>query len=411
MENSFKYIPSVSAGYLFSGILTNKVFANGMDYAYYNYEGKYAYPYFLIPAANNLRQSMAKKARFFETPDQEIFGDSGGFQIANNTVKWQHSLLEQTFNWLEENSTVAAILDIPPRGNIYSFNESLDITVSNTEYFHEKQSGRTKFLNVLQGANLPEREQWYDRVKHFKDFHGWAVGDVSNLLKIYTSYYSLLKYKEHLRSRVIHYLGASGTDQFVLLAHIQNALNKIGCDVQIYSDSSSPNSARFGYYYTDINYKQMNWRTLHVPYIRTTNVSELKGDNNLTRDQKVEIFHTDSNTALPLFTDFDKEVFINMFTHDDLITYNERFCAALILRNIHVYKAEVDKINRFVQAPEYYRINIFNAEIAALGTAINKMTEVSDSPIELEKVYNKYLPLFRKYESFKIGNTQQHDFF
>lgn len=411
MKNKFIYIPSVSAGYLYSGITTNKLFSNGMSYDYYNYEGKHAYPYFLIPAANNIKRNVFEKAKFFNTPGQEIFGDSGGFQIANGTVQWKPEMLEQTFNWLELNSTVAANLDIPPRGNIYTFNESLAISINNFKYFHEKQSGRTKFLNVLQGSKLAEQEQWYAEVNQFKDFHGWAVGDVSNLLKIYNSYYVLLKNKEHRRSKVIHYLGASGVDQFILLAHIQHALNKQECDVQIYSDSSSPNSARFGYYYTDINYKTANWRSLHVPYIRTMNPNDLKSDNNLTKEQKIEIFNADSNTVLPLYTEFDKELFINMFNHDDLIAYNERFCSALILHNIYVYRHEVEKINSFVQSPEYYRIELFNKEIAYLGTAINKLTEVSDSPIEIEKVYNKYLPLFRKYESAKIGSTQQHNFF
>lgn len=408
--NQFKFIPSVSAGYLFAGATALKLFKNGTNYQYYNYQGKHAYPYFLIPAAGNLKRNIAEKADFFKFPETEIFGDSGGFQIANGTTKWKPEILSQTLSWLEHNSTIAANLDIPPRGNQFNFSESLEISKNNFEYFHTHQSGKTKFLNVLQGKNLLEQEKWYSKVKHFTDFHGWAIGDVRQVIAIFNSYYLFLKNKEHLRSRVLHYLGASSPLQFVILAHIQSALNLIGCDIQIYSDSSSPNSARFGTYYTEINYNTMAWRNLHTPYIRGEQ-DELKTDSNLTKDQKIEILNSNSVDTLPLYTEFDRDVFIHLFDHDDMVKYNERFGAALILRNIHVFKTEVDKINQFVRAPEYFRESIFNKEVSILGSCINKLTNVHDSTIQLDKLYTSFLPLFQKYGKNNTGSIPQHNFF
>ena len=34
--------------------------------------------------------------------------------------------------------------------------------------------GQTKFLNVLQGFDIPTGDVWYDAVKH--SFEGWAFG-------------------------------------------------------------------------------------------------------------------------------------------------------------------------------------------------------------------------------------------
>lgn len=401
--NKFVFIPSVSAGYLMAGITSKKTFANGMPYDYYNYDGEFNYPFFLITAGHFYKKDIAEKAQFFKNSNVEIFGDSGGFQIATGALKWNTSIRHDIMTWLERNSTVAANLDIPPRSKLFSENDARDISIDNFKYFHENQSGQTKFLNVLQGKDLVTYSEWYKLVAHFTDFHGWCVGNCT-IFNIITSFYVLLKNKEHLRSKIIHFLGASSPTAFVFMAHMQNALNELGCDIQIYSDSSSPNSARFGTYYTDINVKNLSWNTLHVPYLRTDKIDDLDA-------YKSEIFASNSNSTLPLYTDFDKQVFTELFTHQDVIDYSERFCAALVLRNIYCYKQQVEQINQLTLAPEYYRKSIFGDLPAKLGTMINKMVAVSDSSVEVEKVYTQYLPILMSYSKSISTEQIKHSFF
>ena len=47
--------------------------------------------------------------------------------------------------------------------------------MENFKYFNENQSGKTKFLNVLQGEDDTTYKEWYDAVKGF-DFQGWSIG-------------------------------------------------------------------------------------------------------------------------------------------------------------------------------------------------------------------------------------------
>lgn len=405
MSNKFKFIPSVSAGYLMEGITGNKTFQNGMTYDYYNYDNEFNYPYFLITAGHFYKKDVFEKCKFFKTPGVEIFGDSGGFQIATGALKWNKDIRHDIMTWLERNSTVAANLDIPPRSKLFTVDEARDISYDNFKYFHENQSGQTKFLNVLQGKNLESYTSWYELVKDFKEFHGWCMGGcINNMHNIITTIYILLRNKEHLRSSKIHYLGVSNPTALLLLVHFQNGLNQLGLDIQIYSDSSSPNSARFGNYYTDINYKTLAWNSLHVPYIRTDAIDDLD-------KYKAEIYASDSTSVLPLYNQFDKDLFTQLFNHQDVIDYNSRFCAAVMLRNIYVYKYEVEKLNQLAMAPEYYRQSIFNKEVAQLGTIINDMVKVSDSTTILDKLYQKHVPFLNQYSKIEMGETIQHSFF
>lgn len=402
-DNKFVFIPSVSAGYLMAGITSKKTFANGRTYDYYNYDGEFNYPYFLITAGHFYKKDIAEKAEFFKNSNVEIFGDSGGYQIATGALKWDKSIRHTIMTWLERNSTVAANLDIPPRSKLFSETDAREISYDNFKYFHENQSGTTKFLNVLQGKDLDTYSDWYDLVSQFKDFQGWCVGNCT-LFNIITSFYVLLRNGEHRRSKVIHFLGASSPIAFVFMAHMQNSLNELGCDVQIYSDSSSPNSARFGTYYTDINFRNLSWNSLHVPYLRVDTIDDLDR-------YKSEIFSSDSNSTMPLYTEFDKKIFTELFSHQDVIDYSERFCAALILRNIFCYKEQVERINQLALAPEYYRKSIFGDLPAKLGTMINEMVKCSDSTIEIDKIYNTYLPVLRAYSNTNANEQIKHSFF
>ena len=54
----------------------------------------------------------------------------------------------------------------------------------NNEYFINNRNGKCKFLNVLQGTNHTESDDWYNTMKKYCDpniypdnhFNGWAFG-------------------------------------------------------------------------------------------------------------------------------------------------------------------------------------------------------------------------------------------
>jgi hypothetical protein len=50
------------------------------------------------------------------------------------------------------------------------FQEALDISLDNFKYFEKKQSGKTNFLNVIQGTFTDEYSTWYHKFKDF-DFN------------------------------------------------------------------------------------------------------------------------------------------------------------------------------------------------------------------------------------------------
>ena len=58
------------------------------------------------------------------------------------------------------------------------------VLVSNNEYFVRNRNGECKFLNVLQGENFAQADDWYSQMKSFvtpssiqmSHFNGWAMG-------------------------------------------------------------------------------------------------------------------------------------------------------------------------------------------------------------------------------------------
>lgn len=396
----YTFIPALSAGYLYDGIRNDKVFKNGMSMDYYNYDSEFRHPYFLITAGHHYKKDHFEGSKFFKKPDNVIFGDSGGFQIATGAIKWDLSIRNKMFTWLENNSTIAANLDIPVASKIFTYQQCLDISKDNFKYFHDNQSGKTKYLNVLQGYSRESYSNWYNEINEYTDFHGWCVGNSgSSISNMIDSLFVLLFNKEHLRSKVIHFLGCSNPAHMAIMSHMQNAFNSLGIDIQIYSDSSSPNASRFGVYYYGLNYKTLSWQSLHIPYLRTDTSDELD------RLRK-EIFERPTEESLPLTTPFAKEIFINLFDHEDLIKYNSRFCSALILNNTMTYKYFTDEINDFVKFPEYYRENIFNSDIAKLGTFVENLIKISDSKTELNNLYLDNVQLLNKFKNHTSSKLQ-----
>ena len=191
-----------------------------------------------------------------------ILGDSGGFQIAKGLWEgdWKansgcvraQAKRGAVLNWLDNIADYGMGLDIPTwvvrdpfassKCQISTHQEAVDATRFNNEYFiaHRKgvRNGGAKFLNVLQGANHSEAEDWYQTMKHYcdpvqypdKHFNGWGMGG-QNMCDVHLILNRLiaLKYDGLLQEGVhdwMHFLGTSKLEWAVLLTVIQRAVRR-----------------------------------------------------------------------------------------------------------------------------------------------------------------------------------------
>lgn len=186
-----------------------------------------------------------------------LLGDSGGFQIAKgrwpgnwadaNDSKAQNTR-ERVLNWLETHMDYSMILDIPtwtyrdPKAaaacGIHSYNDAITATEINNEYFIRNRRGSTLFLNVLQGGNHTEAEDWYQLMKKYADprvypnehFNGWGMGG-QNMCDIHLVLRRLiaLRFDGLLEPGVhdwMHFLGTSKLEWAVMFTDIQRAVRR-----------------------------------------------------------------------------------------------------------------------------------------------------------------------------------------
>ena len=233
-------------------------------------------------------------------PNTLMLGDSGGFQIAKGLWEgdWKagsgcpkaQKKREQVLAWLDGIADYGMTLDIPTwvaldkeagkKCGIDTHQEAVDATNYNNDYFMANRkgikNGGVKILNVLQGANHNEAEDWYQTMKHYCDpvqhpdthFNGWAMGgqnmcDVDLILRRLIA----LKYDNLLQEGVhdwMHFLGTSKLEWAVLLTVIQRAVRKyvnpaftISFDCaspflatangQVYFENVFPNNGKWSY--------------------------------------------------------------------------------------------------------------------------------------------------------------------
>jgi len=187
-----------------------------------------------------------------------LLGDSGGFQIGKG--KWEgdwragsgcekaQKKRDGVLRWMDKFMDYGMILDIPawvdrsPEGSaaskISSYQEAVDGTRYNNEYFMKHRDGSCKFLNVLQGENFAQADDWYEQMKDFCDpakypethFNGWAMGgqnmcDIHLALKRVVTLMrdGLLEKGKH---DVMHFLGTSKLEWAMVLTAIQRGVRK-----------------------------------------------------------------------------------------------------------------------------------------------------------------------------------------
>lgn len=186
-----------------------------------------------------------------------LLGDSGGFQVAKGLWKgdWTSATCplattkrELVVTWMEAYMDYGMMLDIPTwtyqdkdaadATNIRSYNDAVKATHINAEYYLKNRQGNFKVLNVLQGSNHTNAENWYQEFKDYCDpkkypdnhFDGWAMGG-QNMCDVHLILIRLVhmihdKLLEPGLHDVMHFLGTSKLEWAVLLTDIQRAIRK-----------------------------------------------------------------------------------------------------------------------------------------------------------------------------------------
>ena len=225
-----------------------------------------------------------------------MLGDSGGFQILKGQwpADWKdpncpRAMIKRkaVLNWMDTYMDYGMCLDIPSQslitfgmkdknGNslhgISTIEEAITATHINNEYFINNRSGKCKFLNVLQGRNHTQSDDWYEEMKKYCDpniypdnhFNGWAFGG-QNKIDIHLTlrrivgiiHDGLLCEGKH---DLIHCLGTSILEYAVLFTDIQKAVRKYhNPSLQITFDCASPffSAAKgLAYYNTTIQHNK-----------------------------------------------------------------------------------------------------------------------------------------------------------
>ena len=224
-------------------------------------KGLFPYRYSLYSAGHadlDLTKFVAKEDMVRNRdPNTIMLADSGGFQIAKGvwpgrwadpTDKAAEKKRRAVLEWQCGIATHGLTMDIPtwtyrdPKAaaacGIHSYEDAVNATKYNNEYWMANRHGTVKILNVLQGGTHKEADQWYDTMKDYcdpakypdKHFNGWGMGgqnmcDVELVLKrlVTLIHDGLLETGIH---DWMHFLGTSKLEWAVLLTDIQRSVRK-----------------------------------------------------------------------------------------------------------------------------------------------------------------------------------------
>ena len=261
-------------------------------------QGYFTYKYGLYSAGHaqlDLQKSMTQESMIQQRDrgNTMILGDSGGYQIGKGVLKFdwldfegpaatktRQSILE----WLELTADWSMMLDVPtwacdhihsPKTGLKTFDDCLDKTRYNNDYFLMNRLGQTKWLNVLQGSDWDTAEKWYAGVKEFSDpagkyagreAEGWAMGG-ANMCKMDITLKRLMTLREDglLKGKNwIHFLGTAQLDWSCYLTLIQRQIRKhINEELTISFDCASPFIATaHGLVYTNAVHTPKRWSVI-----------------------------------------------------------------------------------------------------------------------------------------------------
>ncbi len=237
--------------------------------------GLFHYPYALYSAgqaaktANSALEDNIVKLR--DRQRTRVIGDSGGFQIQGNKIKFTgDATCERMLRWMETHTDYSMSLDFPTGGitpgnvavhaerliseghNLQAmcaanglsldFNACLKQSLLNLDYFvRSRKPGATNLLNVLQGRNEAESKAWYEAVKGY-GLEGWAFAGAHQ-----NSFSLLLNRLHDMRNdgllqtaKWIHILGISTPAIAYLFNALQRCVIDVNPDLQITFDTAGP---------------------------------------------------------------------------------------------------------------------------------------------------------------------------
>jgi hypothetical protein len=261
-------------------------------------EGYFTYKYGLYSAGHaclDLNKTMTKESMVQQRDRSKtlILGDSGGFQIGKGVLQFDwlnfegpaaNKVRKQILEWLEVTADWSMMLDVPtwacdhnhsPKTGLKTFEDCLDKTKFNNEYFLNNRLGQTKFLNVLQGGDWERAEQWYQGVKEFSDpngpyagreAEGWAMGG-ANMSMMDVTLKRLITLREDgllENKNWMHFLGTAQLDWACFLTLIQRQVRKhINENFTVSFDCASPFIATaHGLVYTNPQHSPKRWSTI-----------------------------------------------------------------------------------------------------------------------------------------------------
>lgn len=276
------YLPAVNDTYangLIAEISPNRPFPTSFTLADLEFWKKgsqlWHHPHFLNSAGNyKVGQTPDNAVTRRGWTDGVLFGDSGGFQIGKGKLQGIEGLLPGMsadaacavwrsaysarlwiLNWLETHANYAMTIDMPlwaatPSGTGSPFHrctpqQLIDLTVENLKFIDSHRLNRTKWLNVIQGSDLPAITQWWDAVKWFPS-SGYAMsssaGRISGLQAVIAPLLMMRDDGAFEAGRDwIHFLGVSTASWAVMLTAVQRVMQStINPRLRISFDSSSP---------------------------------------------------------------------------------------------------------------------------------------------------------------------------
>ena len=407
----FIYFPSLSAGSMVSAFKKDMKFESGAPVKFFDsrYPKEWRHPYFLVTAGHHYKKMDFREQLGLEK-DVLTFGDSGGYQVATGALPYSNELREKIFHWLEANSDVAANLDIPPKNKYRNqFAHCADISFDNFAWFEKHQSGKTKFLNMLQGSNTDEYTWWYHKFKHF-DFQGWAIGGPQKVVDFMFAVALMLKNREFENPRLeyVHLLGISKISDFFILATLQKLMNKhTGNRIYITTDSSSPGQYPvFGTYLHSTNYKTQTFSELYFPknaeYRRKNHIKQGRPDAtsiDLTQ-------HVPCSLGCPACEDFTYEL-LGGQTATGLDRYSQEAMPRMVVHNTHLYVRAAEDINQMVDS----HVELLETVVPKdLYDVILSLHEMFGDPDAALNTYEKYIKTYKKFGGSSISTTDAENF-
>jgi hypothetical protein len=261
-------------------------------------QGYFYYKYGLYSAGHaqlDLQKSLTQESMIQDRDRSKtmILGDSGGYQIGKGVLKFDwlnfegaeaNKTRKKILEWLELTADWSMMLDVPtwacdhihsPKTGLKTFEDCLEKTRYNNDYFLENRLGQTKWLNVLQGSDWDTAEKWYEGVKEFSDpkgkyagreAEGWAMGG-ANMCKMDITLKRLMTMRDEgmlTGKNWMHFLGTAQLDWSCYLTLIQRQIRKhINPEITISFDCASPFIATaHGLVYTNAVHTNKRWSVI-----------------------------------------------------------------------------------------------------------------------------------------------------